>query len=322
VVVGQQTAHQCQTTDASGSFEMKFLWCCGYYPWWWWQHRIWQLEPVLADHIVPALQAAGIRLRKEPQAKPDPSIFQELLGELSAAAPARPGPFDPKVLTGMRDRLIKSRRLPHVAVLENLRIWPWWPWEPWNDCNPDVIFPRHARLRRAVDKVIYEEGLGAVRWNIPTNFSLTLTANDEACCLETPPDDPEGMCVLLAEACGVPVNNIGGNAGAPAGPVGYANPGSGDNPFAAAVRLDGQLGDAVDYYQFEVSDDGVTWNLMPAPAAGGFSRLIWEPPSTFSGASFAPQTVDGRLVYETRRHYEETHAPGSWNVTRFWMPTH
>ena len=27
----------CATTDANGSFTMRFRWCCGWWPWWWWR---------------------------------------------------------------------------------------------------------------------------------------------------------------------------------------------------------------------------------------------------------------------------------------------
>ena len=31
----------CSTTDASGAFEIKFRWCCGWWPWYWWLSRVW-----------------------------------------------------------------------------------------------------------------------------------------------------------------------------------------------------------------------------------------------------------------------------------------
>ncbi|HEX6738800.1 MAG TPA: carboxypeptidase-like regulatory domain-containing protein, partial [Vicinamibacteria bacterium] len=46
----------CATTDASGAFTLTFRWCCGWWPWWWWRYRYWQLEPWLAERIVPVLQ--------------------------------------------------------------------------------------------------------------------------------------------------------------------------------------------------------------------------------------------------------------------------
>lgn len=46
----------CATTDATGSFEIKFNWCCGWWPWWWWLGRVWRVEPKLAEHILPKLQ--------------------------------------------------------------------------------------------------------------------------------------------------------------------------------------------------------------------------------------------------------------------------
>jgi hypothetical protein len=41
----------CAFTDIDGAFEIKFRWCCGWWPWWWWKYREWRLDPLLADHI-------------------------------------------------------------------------------------------------------------------------------------------------------------------------------------------------------------------------------------------------------------------------------
>ena len=88
--------------------------------------------------------------------------------------------------------------------------------------------------------MIYSENVFQTRWNIPTNLNVTLVANEEACCIPTPPPPPEGDCVLITSLCGdpgVPVSTIGGNLGAPAAPVGYAEPGGRDRPFAEVVTF-------------------------------------------------------------------------------------
>lgn len=313
----------CATTDANGSFTLKFKWCCGYLPWWWWARRTWQLEPGLADHILPLLQGRSGSIVPSPM--PDLSVFHELLGaspdapmphgaETAAAAAGARIAVDPTALTGLRDRLVGERRLPaSVSVIDKLKLWPWYPWQPWFDCSPDLIF-RVTQDCITHGNVIVSEGFDDVRWNVPTSLNVTLVANDKACCVQIPPDEPDDPCVLMTNVCGIPINQIGGNPGAPAAPVGYA---SGDRPFGEAVQIAGQLGD-VDYYQFEWSNGG-PWSLVPDAAAGGFSRQYWEPPSTFVDAAFPLDTVDGRKVFESRRHYEAANNPASWGVTRFWM---
>ena len=41
----------CATTDVNGAFEIRFRWCCGYWPWWWWRNRVWTLDEVLAGRV-------------------------------------------------------------------------------------------------------------------------------------------------------------------------------------------------------------------------------------------------------------------------------
>jgi hypothetical protein len=155
---------------------------------------------------------------------------------------------------------------------------------------------------------------------------VTLIANNKACCLPDQDDDPEGTCALLTNVCDNPINVIGGNPAAPAVPVGYLSPGAvsnyGDRPYGGNVLIQGQVGSAVDYYEFQWSNDGgVTWNDMPATAVGDIPRQYWIPATnTFQWVPFLT-TIDGRHVYESRRHYEANNAPGTWGVTRFWMAT-
>ncbi len=344
----------CDTTDVTGAFEIKFRWCCGWWPWWWWRIRLWQLEPFLMERIIPVLehepQLGPIPL---PDPAPDVRIFERLLGEhefaalnLSRRTAIRPtiapvsGQFkagteraesrlavqtslqiSPEVLADLRGPLVA--RLPRVPELESLHLWPWWPWQPWWDCTPDIIF-RVTQDCAQPDPVIVDEGYGQARWNIPTTLDVTLTANNKACCLPEHDDDPEGACALLTDVCDNPINIIGGNPGAPAAPVGYLSPGAvsnyGDRPYGTRVLLQGQVGSAIDYYEFQWSgDDGVTWNDMPGTAVGDIPRQYWIPSTnTFQWVWFLT-TIDGRLVFESRQHYEATHDPGTWALTRFWM---
>src|SRR2546423_2945174 len=127
----------CVTTDANGVFEIRFRWCCGWWPWWWWRYRYWQFSAELAERILPVLQRSP-KLDVMPTliAEPDFAVFDRLLGE--AGAPPRRQKIDPTALPSLREQLLQ--RIPQSAELERLRLWPWWPWYPWWDCTPDIIF--------------------------------------------------------------------------------------------------------------------------------------------------------------------------------------
>jgi hypothetical protein len=332
----------CAVTAVDGSFTLKFRWCCGWWPWWWWRVRNWQLEPSLLERIAPILRLDPELKLPLPKPVPDLRVFEELLsGDRHAprlsgighshapsiqmrsnalqATDLGSDRLDLSVLNSLRERLLE--RLPKIPDLEQARIWPWWPWQPWWDCSPDIIFKVTQDCHEA-NTVIVNETVANTRWNIPTSSSVTLVANDKACCIHDPPP-PEGDCLVITDAC-VPINTIGGNLGAVAAPLGFANPGLvsvvGDRPFAGVVSISGQFGSLadVDYYEFEWATSPVgPWNAMPAPAAGGFSRVILDAPSTWTPASFNFTLKNGRNVIESREHFE-TNNPGPWGVTRFW----
>jgi hypothetical protein len=343
----------CATTDATGAFEIKFKWCCGWWPWWWWWRRIWYLEPFLIERIIPVLEhEPHLHPIPLPDPMPDLHLFENLVGKdqfaalnltrhLSSittisrlkASPAQdiavaetnaikqtPLDANPSMLADLREPLVA--RLPRIPELEQLHIWPWWPWQPWWDCTPDIIF-RVTQDCVQPGTVIVEENYGQARWNIPTTLNVTLTANDKACCLQDHDDDPEGTCALITDVCNSPINQIGGNPGALVAPLGYLSPCAvsnyGDRPFGGNVTIRGQVGNAVDYYEFQWSTNGVTWNDMPSAAVGDIPRQSWIPATnTFQWIPFLT-TIDGRLVFESRQHYEATHDPATWDVTRFWM---
>jgi hypothetical protein len=316
----------CATTDANGAFAIKFRWCCGWWPWWWWRLRYWQLEPRLVERITPVLERLPNLKPPLPSPRPSLELFDEILAADGIARLAPAPEIDAAALPALRERLLA--RLPATAELEKLRIWPWWPWQPWWDCTPDIIFKVTQRCQ-GEERVIVDEGFWDARWDIPTELDVTLTTNDDACCIQDPPP-PEGNCLVISTVCSNLVNAVGGNPGAAPAPAGYLNPGaiatSGDRPYAGTVPISGLFGDTanVDYYEFQwASAPGGPWNTMPPPAAGGFSRWFWGPalpagPVDFHPAGFPFQVVGGRLVAESREHFEATNDPASWGLSRFW----
>jgi len=338
----------CAVTDANGVFELKFRWCCGWWPWWWWKYRIWQLEPLLAEQIMPVLQK-NLKLQRlpTPSPKPDLAIFQDFLGA-QLAAPANladttphalistlaginlgglrqpKADIDPNVLEKLGETL--KARLPAIPELDRLKLWPWWNWRPWWDCTPDIIF-KVTQPCHGMDTVIVNETCWDTRWDIPTALNVTLVANELACCIPPTYTCKDGNCLALTAACQEPIDIIGGNTGALATPVGYVNPGVnsvfGDRPFAGVVRLSGTAGcmGGVDYYEFEWSDNGgATWNPMPLAAAGGFTRSYFDFATlTASDVVFTPVLLSGHNVFESLPHYEATHAPGTWGSSRYWL---
>jgi hypothetical protein len=317
----------CAVTDASGTFTIRFRWCCGWWPWWWWRLRFWQLEPRLVEVIRPVLERVPPLRVPVPSPRPSLGVFEEVLAEGGVpTGPPRPE-VDLASLPALRERLLK--KLPAAVELEKLRVWPWWPWWPWWDCAPDIIF-KVRQSCQGQDRVILDEGFWNARWDIPTNYSVTLTATEEACCIHEPPT-PRGNCLVIASVCNDLVDTIGGNPGAAAAPAGYLNPAAvavyGDRPYAGAVSIAGLFGAgaSVDYYEFEWSTaPGGPWNPMPPAAAGGFTRYYWGPPlgggppgSYPQPFAFAPQ--GGRLVIESREHFEAANDPTSWGVSRFWV---
>jgi hypothetical protein len=110
---------KCTTTDANGAFEMKFRWCCGWWPWWWWRLRYWQFEPLLAQRINPILQRDP-RLAALVEDSPQPSLaaFASVLSDEGVLTDPASTAVDPAALSGLRDKLLK--RLPTAVELERL----------------------------------------------------------------------------------------------------------------------------------------------------------------------------------------------------------
>ncbi len=90
-----------------------------------------------------------------------------------------------------------------MQEFERLRIWPWYCWYPWYDCAPNIYFSRSRRTAGGAQNnvVIVDENIFQTRWDIPTNLDVTLTANQNACCIPGNPPPPEGNCILMTEVC-------------------------------------------------------------------------------------------------------------------------
>ncbi|MCB0010423.1 MAG: carboxypeptidase regulatory-like domain-containing protein [Anaerolineales bacterium] len=309
-------------TDAHGIFEMKFRWCCGWWPWYWWRLRHWHLEPELAEQIVPELQKVFPREQiPQPTPQPDFAQFASLLADEGTLADRPVGPIEPARLDNIRDALVT--KLPLNPALAQLRLWPWFPWYPWWDCTPDLIF-QVTQVCGGTTKVIVDEGCGDTRFNVPTESTVTLVAQD-ACCIE-PDNTPDGNCVVLSMVCSTVMNQIHGNPGAPAGPAGYTT--FNHRPFGGNVLISGQFGNLAqaDYYKFQSAPAGSpAFADLPAGSMLGISRQYWGPklgtsdPADVHAVSFLPTPVDGELVIESREHFEANNDPASWGITRFWI---
>ncbi|MGE5342042.1 MAG: carboxypeptidase-like regulatory domain-containing protein [Candidatus Omnitrophota bacterium] len=368
----------CAVTDQNGTFEIKFRWCCGWWPWWWWRSRLWNLDPQMIDRLLPLIhRVPGLENIPTPGPRPDLAAFENILKEdvagikipaigslnrLNIVPPRLPesntmaldasganipvppdlqprpemigpinfrGPINPDVLPTLQERLLK--KLPASAEMARLRIWPWYPWFPWRDCAPDIIFRVTQPCGESLPRVIVDEGLLDVRWDIPTLLNITLFADKDACCIDHPPD-PAGNCLNITFACDDSVTTIGGNLGAPASPIGYVNPGlhsvAGDRPYAGVIPIHGDFGATADadYYEFEWFNSATSlWEPLPAGSISGFNRLYFGPqlpaqvgPSHIYSAPFPVEFIDGKNVIKTR-HYFETLNSFNEGLTHFWM---
>jgi len=312
-------------TDAAGHFTIKFRWCCYWWPWWWWRLRYWRLDPILIEKIQPILKLNP--QFRAPAMVPTPSLD---FGSLNPqplpprttklpAALAVSRELDPATIPALRDKLVTE--LPQVPELERLRIWPWYPWAPWFDCAPDVIFRAKQKCGDQI-KVVVNENIFQTRWDIPTTLNVNLVANKEACCLPQNPPPPQGDCALITGVCGdpgIPVTSIGGNSGAPASPVGYADPGGRDRPFSESVYVSGQFGTAAqaDFYEVEYTPHGAaSWAPVPIGALSDMVRGYFDAtqpwPNQWFYVAFPVINFSARQFYESRQFYEANHPPANW----------
>jgi len=322
----------CAVTQLDGTFEIDFTWCCGLWPWWWWLDRVWEIDGDLIARVGGVLEQDPRITLGRVDSRPSLAAFTDLLGP-SARTAGPLAPADHARLETVRSTLLT--KLPASAELNTLGVWPWAPWWPWWDCNPDVVF-KVTQDCSTPGTVLVDEGIGDVRTNIGTSLSVTLVANDLACCRRTCPTQPcvEGECIDIASACLTPINDIGGDPGSPAVPpalVGYANPGGNDEAFGGTVTIDNaNIMIGVDYYEVQYFDAGA-WTSLPPGAAENFYRT-WLEPAPFplvwpSGAvpfSFTNRVVAGTAstvnVVESREHYEASPGlPGAafWTSNQF-----
>jgi hypothetical protein len=320
----RQQAGPSVVTDANGSFTINFRWCCGWLPIWWWRLRHWALEPLLAGRILPVLRLEEkLPLLPKPDPTPDLRVFSALLRGTqtpglrgTAPLPARGGEFDPTLLQRLRDSLLT--RLPQVPELTKLRLWPWAPWTPWTDCTPDLIF-RVTQNCGNGDQVIVSETVFDTRWDVPTDLTVTLTANSNACCTVVT-DHPVGDCAVITKACQTLITDIEQN---PSPLVGYANAGDpgddADVPFGGVVTLRGVTGTGagIDVYEIEHSTTpsvAASWAPVNPAVAGGFTRSYLDitPGPTITPRNFAAAFAEtgGHNVVESLERFEATHPAG------------
>jgi len=319
------------TTDPTGYFSIDFVWCCGWLPWYWWELREWRLDPVLVEKIDAVLKLSpGLHV-----SPPSPELSLQLtnvnpdvlprgksLGPQPSVAPHQ---LNPSTLPGLREQLLKM--LPTAPEFERFCLWPWCPWTPWFDCDPNIIF-QVTQSCGGLSNVILSENVWQARWDIPTNLSVTLTANSDACTIPPPPCQPDGSCFLFTAACSVPASDIGiTGSGVLAG---LADPGSDDRPFTGQVVVSGQFGydsadlDYADYYGLQYRPAGSsTWSAVPAAALQAFTRIYFDATQPFPNQwfypPFAPQLFPlsgspGQFVtaYESRQFYEQSNPPNNW----------
>ncbi|MFV0375603.1 carboxypeptidase-like regulatory domain-containing protein [Microbacterium sp.] len=320
------------TTGPDGTFEMTFRWCCGLFPWWWWfRNRTWQFDRALAQRVNAV---AGKRaLLDPPVAQPSLAATRSLLTKAgSPVLDVVDTPLvdlDPKTLDRARADL--TAVLPPAPELERLGIWPWAPWAPWRDCRPDLVFTVTQDCGQG-PVVVVDENVTQARWDVPDEVTVTLVADENACCA-VPPDATE--CLFVDAVCGQPVSRIAGNVDAPAAPAAVTGylvttvdgvDQSIDAPFGGDVPVDHAPSSltGIDYYGFEYSTDGgTTWHPLSPGELRAFDRgwhnfdvADLNPDGT---VTFGVDSAGGYGVYETRRHWEDTHF-GDWAPAgdRYW----
>ncbi len=322
----------CAFTDVHGTFEIRFRWCCGWWPWWWWRQRVWELNAHLAEQVGAVVKRApDVRLSSTLSHQPSLSVFGDTLAQSGVPTNRALAPENVSQLDRVRSSVLAS--MPAAPELERLRIWPWWPWYPWWDCAPDIIFQVTQDCVKP-GTVIVDETIANTRWDIPTSLNVTLIANQDACCRRVCPEPPciDGECLVITQICNAPINEVGGNLGAPASPAGYLYPGAvapgtpaynGDRPFAGGVTVEKNAGALlnVDYYEIEQFDGGI-WVPLPGGGAQDFSRRYMHMLAPFFPTTDVPfnfVTISGRNVVESKEHWEANSGLGVWGFNYIWL---
>ena len=324
----------CTYTDINGAFHLTFKWCCGFWPWWWWWLREWRVDLDLAQKLITQLPPEfKVKPIPTPDPQPDLRFFEALLPK-SASKQIDPSTASAGVQTTETSiaRFITNAERIRPQVAEILPKypgpwWPWYPWQPWYDCNPDVIFTVTQECEGKVVTIV-DQGFADVQPNIPTNYNVTLLANDNACCRPDHHVCGDEDCLILTHACSIERLSIAQDVSTPAALdiAGFVNPGlaltqgeNADRPFAGSIVVQGTtecMGPDADYYEVEYSRyDTLTnsWtSYVPIPVAslGGFTRTYLEfpgGPPIWHHPPFSPQPIGTRNVYESRLHFESTH---------------
>jgi hypothetical protein len=321
----------CTYTDINGAFQLKFKWCCGFWPWWWWWLREWRLDVDLAHKFVAGLPPE-LRVKPLPSPGPQPDLrFVEALipdsGKRLSSDTLTPG-INSTEQSIARFVTNAERLRPGLAdVLPRIPgpWWPWYPWQPWYDCNPDVVFTVTQECAGNVVTIV-DQGFTDVQPNIPTNYSVSLVANDKACCRPDHHVCGDEDCLILTRACDIERPQIGQDVTTPAALpfAGLVNPGLGpvigsaaDRPFAGNIVVEGTtecMGPNADYYGVEssqyddISSSWTTYAPVPVGSLGGFTRtyleFVFGNPPIWHHPTFAPIPLDGKFVYESRLHFE------------------
>lgn len=293
------------TTDINGNFTLTLRWCC--FRWLPWLDTNWIVDGSLYRRISELLALAKLPVPPLPGPGPDPAVFQGILAKAAglqrSSSRALPGIRSSAAVSSSslsREALLSV--LPPSAELEALHIWPWWPWY---DCGPNIIFEA-TQLCRDRREVVYSETNAQARWDIGTNTSVTLVANDNACCRPTCHQPPCPDCLALSWICSIPVDQISSDTTVPA-LLGFADTASvGDLAFTLDLQIRGDLGAGIDYYKVQYSYNGGAWTDLPVPAFEGFPISYWgptSPPFVPVPGGFEPTLKDGQTVIISRDHY-------------------
>jgi hypothetical protein len=329
-------------TDVNGNFEMKFKWCC-----WWpffllkkpllvkeWEYFIkkWAIDPILVQKIKTYLKE-DVKIKDMPDCSPHPdlNVFENLLNTIEAqyrSEKIHRFSIAPESLQATGNAMM--RYLPETlktAEFVKLHIWPWYHF---HDCRPDILFQVTQDCQQP-ETVIYEATFDKTYYNIANNFSVTLTANENACC-SSDEEIPEGTGFKFANVGCTPVMNIGGNDPnviVNAALKGFAYPGNTDRPFAEKLSISGVFcEDAnVDYYQLQYSsDNGVNYQNIADTMVNNFYRVYWGTAPNALPASepkwnwilFPKNTINGKVAFMSREKYETDNQPATWGVSKVW----
>jgi hypothetical protein len=293
------------TTDINGNFTFDFTWCC--FRWWPWLDTNWLLDESLYKRISELLTANRLPVPPVPPGPgPDPSVFRPFIGRAAQLAPARAGRGSrqaPEIAASSLSREALLSVLPASAELEALRVWPWWPWY---DCGPNLVFGA-TQICHDRRETIYSETNAQARWDVGTSTSVTLVANDNACCRPVCHEPPCPNCLAFSWVCdGIPADKISTDAGPP-DLRGYADTDTlQDWAFTLDLQIRGDLGAGIDYYKVQYSYNGGGWLDLPTPAFEGFPISYFDPgPAHFVSVpgGLNPALKDGQTVIISRDHY-------------------